>query len=417
MQYEKDFSELWKNKEPVQLSKFQLWVKSMVSFYQNLLKKPLTVQTAKKEPEPTPEQSRKADFVNNCLTFHLEDELIKLLQDGYVFSTEQSERWNAILKTAFWQNKETLFKKLDAANIPVKSDFYYQEFQSLKQFSLDSFIRKKKHTSYFQEKINAMYQDKDIYAHIHNELDKKLNDYEYMVDNYDSLNEGKIPREKSEKRLKNLYEDLYFPLYQFEQILIKGKTATELFILSNRLKKIDTLMSKISASVHMSNTSVKYCRNDIFKLIEEELKKPKAKEEMKVFHTFGIPSVKAMLSQEKQIELNYNQLPKDAQEKIVEIEKIYNLLIKESLQDYEKEQFNKLWEANIKQTIVDYLRLGHEFKATMRNAAGQSADDLLLLTLDEYLQIFKQKFETLNEEYFRKISVNARFATMKNKGV
>lgn len=98
-------------------------------------------------------------------------------------------------------------------------------------------------------------------------------------------------------------------------------------------------------------------------------------------------------------EFSINDLPKNAQEKIKEIEKIVSVL------DNKEQSF---FEKNINNIIKKYLSIDVEYRMTLKNVEGYNAEQLMEQSLDNLKTIFEKKIVDNNQQSLTELSIEHR---------
>lgn len=121
--------------------------------------------------------------------------------------------------------------------------------------------------------------------------------------------------------------------------------------------------------------------------------------------------------QKENYKINTSGMPDDAIKIIHQIETLYQKIQQDKHCVLPSHLFtvDKLFSDRIPEILYKYDVLDDEFKSTMKNHKGQTPKDILIETLQESLDIFKQVNLDLNREKMSSLNVSSKYvSTLKN---
>lgn len=318
---------------------------------------------------------------------------LDLINQGYKSSEIQQEKLLKKIEEKI-ENNELKFIELKKYqfipnNLRVKSFINYQYGYSENETNksdLRDLLNEDKAKAFKQVVSSALIEYFNLYA-------SGLNSYKYFCQ-YDvvNLNKKKTFLNKSLNNSVLLSQN------------IKNEEDTK--CISHIVKTLETILidiERLTSSSYRDNSYKKigYEELKLFQQkIRESLLTSKSHEEEKEdilnkLKSFNLNFAKIEIKQEFSI----NDLPKNAQAKIKEIEKIVNILDN-------KDQ--SLFSEHLNNIIKKYLSIDVEYRMTLKNVEGYNAEQLMEQSLDNLKTIFEKNIVENNQQSLTELSIEHR---------
>lgn len=397
-----------------------------------------------KEKNLSPEYIKKSDFLDNCLSLELFDDILKIRQSGFIFSKSQENLFYEMIRKDFYNNCSGLIKKMEHYNESINENFL------LNLISEPKFI--KNNISLPNDDIIEQTDDIKnnrllIIKVLQNPKNKEIlvKKWEYYYKIYFSkANDGYYNIENLIENLKNFSHikdgenfsvflvNFIYPLIIYPNLILKDKNLDEILTLANKINKVDLTRFAyhkrepicIKDILNVLNIKETDYNNKIIKILSKTVKSflenEKLIQEKEVIHKSVAISKENLINKVAPIIFDFNNIPNTSKDILKSIESMYQILLEGNLSSVDKDKFKKIWEDSIKTAIIDYLKLSHlspEFLEKIVNTSGKNANEILENTLSSYQEIFKEQIKIMGEEYLTKISVNDKYATAKKNSI
>lgn len=375
----------------------------------------------------TLEAKEKKEIEKSAYELLEKDDLIsfnKLINYGYQMPQNQLDTYvNRLLKLIdnnYDHTKVILndFVKNDDIFLPkeiIHSIFFNTAFQIYHNRNLDILERQAKNKTISEkekESLNKIDSD-NKFSHLLPQIAEYLtNDSNKMAMFSDLL---KLMKEYSKPDVYISIEHSIFSPYRFfEKHLIPSLNKNEIGKVGQLLQEFKLALIKENKTKE-SSVLDKFIQN--LDLTEKELNSDHMNNLIEKTKRVYLNESIAQKIEQKQKRHNYD-IPKEANNVLNEIYLIYKKLEHEKnnlIVLNEKHQIKKLIDERVPEILEKYISIDEEYKKSLTNTEGKTPFDLMISSLENILNYFKEINLSLNEEKVKELSVKERYTNQFKK--
>lgn len=412
-----------------------IFEKKKVNIVPTVIKKELT-ELEKKEQEI---ESHVTGFLNSNLLFMVK----KFIDNGYVLSDIQKELWDKSLIKKLNTDGVPYLKELIDRNIEVKKEILIPYLFSFYKKSEDeinlTFEKYPDIKIYVESLLKEKNFGKGVWNYYYNTLASVFNyrygNYHNKFRNYDKDYGMNFQIQEKRELLLNLNnafkgnysENMYVMLaYFFPHIkthisldsftqsifLIKRHQdfLVELLSPNSMFQELESSFNELKKTINNQYINTLLNRMEI--ILDTEFQDEVNELLNQVKNLSGKNFIKNIVTQNisEKIKMDFVNLPKEAEILINKIKELFEecLLNKDKLSVVSWQKAENIWQKHLPKALESYLSISDDYKTTLKNAAGENAQELMLKSLKNIKEILETYTLEINEENLRDLSANQK---------